>query len=204
MDCSMPVIPVLHHLPEFSQTHVCWIDDAIQPSHPQSPTYPPALNLSQHQGLFKWVSSLHKVAKVLELQHQSLQWMFRIDFPSGLTGLISLQFKGLSRVFSSINSKASILQHSVFFIVQLSHPYRTTGKTTSLTTWTFANKLMSLLFNTLSRFLIAFLPRSKQLLISWLQSPSAVIFRAQENKVCHYFHYFPSIYHEVMGQMPWP
>ena len=94
------------------------------------------------------------------------------------------------------SSKASILQRSVFFMVQLSHPYMTTGKTIALTRQTFAGKVMSLLFNMLSRLVIAFLPRSKRLLISWLQSPSAVIFRAQENKVCHCFHclhiYFPS------------
>ena len=73
------------------------------------------------------------------------------------------------------SSNASVPQHSAFFIVQLSHPYMTTGKTLALTRWTFAGKVMSLLFNKLSRFVIAFLPRSKRLLISWLQSPSAVI-----------------------------
>ena len=109
MDCSTPGIPVPHHLPQFAQTHVCWTDDAIQPSHPLSPTSPPALNLFQHQRLFQWVSSLHQVTKVLELQHQSLQWIFRVDFPSGLTGLISLQSKGLSRVFSSIIQKHQFL-----------------------------------------------------------------------------------------------
>ena len=89
--------------------------------------------------------------------------------------------------------KASILRHSAFFTVQLSHPYMTTGKTIALTRWTFVGKVMSLLFNMLSRLLITFLPRSKRLLISWLQSPSAVIFGNQKNKVCHCFHCF-SIY----------
>ena len=81
-DSSMPGFPVLHYLLEFAQTHVHWVDDAIQPSHPLSPPSPPALNLSQHQGLFQWVSSLHQMAKVLELQlqHQSFQWILRIDF----------------------------------------------------------------------------------------------------------------------------
>ena len=83
--------------------------------------------------------------------------------------------------------KASILQHSAFIIVQLSHLYMTTGKTIALTRWTFVSKLMSLLFNTLSRFVIAFLPRSKHLLISWLQSPSAVILEPKKMKVCHCF-----------------
>ena len=117
MDSSTPDIPVRHHpvrhqLPEFTQTHVHLVGDAIQPFHPLSSPSPPAFNLSQHQGLFKWVSSSHQVAKLLEfqLQHQSFQSIFRIDFhhPS---------------------SKASNLRHSAFFIVQLSHPYMTTGKT---------------------------------------------------------------------------
>ena len=74
--------PVLHHRPEFAQTHVNWVSDAIQPSHPLSSPSPPALNLSQHQGLFQWVGSSHQVAKVLELQlqYQSFQWIFRVDF----------------------------------------------------------------------------------------------------------------------------
>ena len=83
MDCSMPGLPVHHQLPEFTQTHVHWVGDAIQPSHPLSSPSPPALNLSQHQGLFQWVSSSHQMAKVLEfqLQHQSFQWTPRTDFP---------------------------------------------------------------------------------------------------------------------------
>ena len=88
------------------------------------------------------------------------------------------------------SSKASILQCSAFFIVQLSHPYMTTGKTIALTRWTFVGKVMSLLFNMLSRLVIAFLPRSKRLLISWLQSPSAVIL-VPKKIVCHCFHCFP-------------
>ena len=81
MDCSTPSLPVHHQLPEFTQTHVHRIGDAIQASHPLSSPSPPAFNLSQHQGLFQWVSSLHQVAKVLELQlqHQSFQWIFRTD-----------------------------------------------------------------------------------------------------------------------------
>ena len=81
-DCSMPGFPVLHYCPEFAQTHVPWVSDAIQPSHLLSFLYPPAFNFSQHQGLFQWVSSLHEVAKALELQlqHQSFQRIFRTDF----------------------------------------------------------------------------------------------------------------------------
>ena len=86
---STPGLPVHHQLPEFTQTHVHWIGDAIQPSHPLSSPSPPAFNLSQHQGLFKWVSSSHQVAKILEfqLQHQSFQWTPRTDFLyDGLAG----------------------------------------------------------------------------------------------------------------------
>ena len=81
MDCNTPGLPVHHQLLEFTQTHVHWVGDAIQPSHPQSSPSPPAFSLSQHQGLFQWVSSSHQVAKVLEfqLQHQSFQWIFRTD-----------------------------------------------------------------------------------------------------------------------------
>ena len=82
MDCSMPGLPVHHQLPEFTQTHVHWLRDAIQPSHPLSSPSPLAFDLSQHQGLSKWVTSSHEVAKVLEFQfqHQSFQWTFRTDF----------------------------------------------------------------------------------------------------------------------------
>ena len=89
MDCSTPGFPVHQQLPEFPQSHVHQVSDAIQPSHPLLSPSPPAFNLSQHQSLFKWISSLHQVAKVLEfqLQHQSFQWIFRIDFLlDGLVG----------------------------------------------------------------------------------------------------------------------
>ena len=113
MDCSTPGFPVLHHFLEFAQTHVHWISDAIQPSHPLSCPYPPAFNLSQHQGLFRWVSSLHPVAKVLELQ---LQHPMNIqDWSLGWTGWISWQSKGLSRVFSN-----TTVQKHQFFSAQLS------------------------------------------------------------------------------------
>ena len=97
------------------------------------------------------------------------------------------------------SSKASILRHSAFFVVQLSHPYMTTGKTIALTRWTFVGKLMSLLFNMLSRLVITFLPRSKCLLISWLQSPSAVILEPKRIKSATVSTVSPSICHEVMG-----
>ena len=102
----------------------------------------------------------------------------------------------LKNLLQHHGSKASILWHSAFLIVQLSYPYMTTGKIIALTRWTFVSKVMSLLFNMLSRFVIAFLPRSKRLLISWLQSPSAVISEPPKIKSLTVS---PSIYHEVMG-----
>ena len=112
-------------------------------------------------------------------------------FPLGLTGWISLQSKGLSNLLQHHTSKASILRCSAFFIVQLSHPHITTGKTIALTRWTFVGKVMSLLFNMLSRLVITFLPRSKYLLISWLQSPSAVILETPKHKISYCFHCLP-------------
>ena len=97
------------------------------------------------------------------------------------------------------SSKASILQRSAFFTVQLSHPYMTTGKTIALTRWTFVSKVISLLFNILSRLVITFLPRSKHLLISWLQSPSAMILEPPKIKSVSVSTVSPSICHEVMG-----
>ena len=120
--------------------------------------------------------------------------------PLGWTGWISLQSKGLSKsLLQHHSSKASILRHSAVFTVQLSHPYMTTGKTIALTRWTFVDKVMSLLFNMLSRLVTTFLPRSKRLLISWLQSPSAVILEPRKIKSVTVSTVSPSICHEVMG-----
>ena len=103
LGCRTPGLPVHHQLPEFTQTPVHWVGDAIQTSHPLSSPFPPVFNLSQHQGLFQWVSSLHQVAKVwiIQLQHQSFRYI-QNWFPFGLTGWIYLQSKGLLRVFSNI------------------------------------------------------------------------------------------------------
>ena len=102
MNCSMPGLSVQHQLPESTQTHVHWVGDAIQPSHPLSSPSPPALNPSQHKGLFQWVNSSHEVAKVLEFQLQHQFFHEHQDWsPLGWTGWISLQSKGLSRVFSN-------------------------------------------------------------------------------------------------------
>ena len=158
MDCSTPGFPVLHHLPELAQTlhRVC---DAIQPSHPLSSPFPPAFNLSQHQGFSQWVSSSHQVAKVLELQsqHQSFQWIGLTSFRIDWFDLLAIQ-RTLKSLLQYHSWKASILRHSAFFMVQLSHPYMTTEKTTPLNIWTFIGKVMSLLLNMLSRFVTAFLP----------------------------------------------
>ena len=148
MDCSTPSLPVHHQFPEFTQSHVHWLHDAIQPSHPLSSPSPPNFNLCQHQGLFKWVSSSQQVAKVLEfqLQHQSLQWIFRtICFRMDWSDLLVVQGT-LKSLLQHHSSKASILWCSAFFIVQLSHPYMTIRKTTALTRWTSVGKVMSLLF----------------------------------------------------------
>ena len=139
MNCSMSGFPVHYELPESTQTHVHWIGDAIQPSHPLSSTSPPALSLSQHQGLFQWVSSLHQVAKILKFQLQHISPFnenpglisFRMDWSE-------LAVQGtLKSLLQHHSAKASILRRSAFFTVQLSHPHMTTGKTIALTRRTF-------------------------------------------------------------------
>ena len=179
---STPGLPVHHQLLEFTQTPVHWVGDDIQPSHPLLSPSPPARNLSQHQGLFKWVNSSLRWPKywsfsfnISAYNEQPGLISFRIDW----SDLLAVQGT-LKSLLHCHSSKASILQCSAFFMVPLSHPYMTTGKTIALTRRIFVRKVMSLLFNTLSRFAIAFLPRSKHLLLSWLQSPSD--FGAQENK----------------------
>ena len=170
--------------------------------HTLSSPSPLAFYLSQHQGLFKWVGSLHQVAKVLETS------AFSISPSNEYSGLISfrkdwLDLPAVQGTLKSLlqhnSSKTSIIQCSAFLIVQLWHPYMTTGKTTALTRGTFAGKVMSLLFNMLSRLVIAFLPRSKHLLISCLQTPSAVILEPPKIKSLTVSTVSPYICHEVMG-----
>ena len=168
MNRSAPGLPVHHKLPEFTQTHVYWVSDAIQPSHPLSYPLPPAPNPSQDQGLFQWDNSLHEVAKVLEfqLQHQSFQWTpglisFRMDW----LDLLAVQGT-LKSLLQHHSSKASIFQCSAFFTVQLSYPYMTTGKTIALTRRTFVGKVMSLLFDMLSRLVIDYCCWKESLLCS--------------------------------------
>ena len=157
MDCSTPGFPVHHQLLEFAQTHVPWVGDAIQPSHPLLPPSPPSLSLSQHQGVFQWVGSSHQVAKVLEFQlqyqYQSFQWIFRV-IPLGLTGLISVQSSD-SQEFSpalQFESISSLMLNLLYGpTVTAVHDY---WKNHNLTIQTFVSKVMSLLFNTLSRLVM--------------------------------------------------
>ena len=199
MECSMPGLPVHHQPPESTPTHVHRVDDAIQPSHPLSSPSPPALNLSQHQGLFQW-------GGIRWPKYRSFS--FNISPSNEHPGLISFRMNWLNLLAVQVtlksllqqhSSKASILQHSAFLIVQLSHSYMTTGKTTALTRRTFVGKVMSLLFNMLSSLVITYLPRSKHLLISWLQSPPAVILEPPKIKSDTVSTVSPSICHEVMG-----
>ena len=165
MDCSIPGLPVYHQHLEFTQTHILWVGDTIQTSHPLSSPSPPTFNLSQHQDLFQRVNSLKQVVRY---------WSFSVSFsPSNeYSGLISfrtdwldlLAVQGtLKSLLQHPNAKVSILQCSAFFIVRLSYPYMTTGKTIASTKWNFVGKVLSLLFNMLSRLVITFLPRSKPL-----------------------------------------
>ena len=156
MNRSTPGLPVHHHLPEFTQTHVHWVRDAIQPSHPLLSPSPPAPNPSQHQSFFQWVTLLMRWPKYWSFslnispsnEHPGLI-SFRMDWLDLL--VIQGTLKGLLQHHSS---KASILRCSAFFIAQLSHPNMTTGKTIALTRWTSVGKVMSLLFNMLSRLVI--------------------------------------------------
>ena len=169
MDCSTPGFPVLHHHLELVQTHVHWVSDAIQPSHPLS-------SLLLLPSIFPSIRVFSN-----ELVHHirlPKYWSFSFSSSNEYSGLISfridwfdhLAVQGtLKSLLQHHSSKASILQHTALFTVYISHPCMITGKTIALTRWTFVGKMMSLLFNTLTRFVIAFLPRSKHLLISCLQ-----------------------------------
>ena len=141
MDCGMPGLPVHHQFPEFTQTNVRWVSDAIQLSHPLSYPSPPTFNLSQHQVLYQWVTSSHQVAKVLELhlQDQFFQWIFRM-ISSRIDWFDLLAVQGtLKSLLQHHSSEASIPRCSAFFVVQLSYPYMTTGKIRALTRRTSNN-----------------------------------------------------------------
>ena len=175
-----------------------WCHPAISSSVVPFPSCPQSLPES---GLSHWV--------ILRMRWPKYwSFSFNISPSNEHPGLISfrrdwLDLLAVQGILKSLlqhhSSKASILQRSAFFTVQLSHPYMTTVKTIALTRWTFVGKVMSLLFNMLSRLVITFLPRSKRLLISWLQSPSAVILKPPKIKSATVSTVFPSICHEVMG-----
>ena len=176
MNRSTSGLPVYHQLPEFTQTHVHRVGDAIHLilCHPLLllPPIPPSIRVfsSESTLCMRWP--------------KYWSFSFNISPSNEYPGLISFRMDWLdllavqgthNSLLQHHSSKASIFRCSAFFTVQFSHPYMTTGKTIALTRWTFVDKVMSLLFNMLSRLVITFLPRSKCLLISWLQSPSAVI-----------------------------
>ena len=204
MNRSMPGLPVHHQL--WSLLKLMSIKSVIPSNHLTLchlllllPPIPPTIRVFSNE------STLH--------MRWPRYWSFRFSIsPSNEhLGLISFRMdwldllaaqETLKSLLQHHSSKASIFWHSAFFTVQFSHPYMTTGKTIALTRRTFVGKVMSLLFNMLSRFVITFLPRSKHLLISWLQSPSAVILEPQ-NQSLILLALSPSISHEVMGRMPW-
>ena len=204
MDCSTPDFPVHHQHKELTHIHVQWVIDSIQSSHLLSSPFPPTFNLS----------SIRSFSNELVL---CIRWPkywsfnFNISPSNEYSRLIStridwLDFLAVQGTLKSLlqyhSSNASILQCSAFFIVQLSHAPMTAGKTIALTRWIFVGKVMSLLFNMLSRLVIAFLPRNKHLLISWLQLPSAVNMELPPTptiKSLIVSIVSPSICHEVMG-----
>ena len=173
----MPGFPIHHQLPELAQTYIHRVGDAIQPSHPLSSLFlPPAI--------FPSIKVFTNESVLCIMWPECWSFSFSISPSNEYSGLISfrmdwldlLEVQGtLKSLLQHHSSKASILPCSSFLRVQLSRPYMATGKTTALTRRTFVGKVMSLLFNILSRSVKAFLLRSKCLLISWLQSPSAVI-----------------------------
>ena len=197
MDCSTPGLPVYHHLPEFAQTHV---HQVMMPSNHLilcCPLLPPSIFPSIR------VFSNESVLHIRRPKYWTFS--FSISISNEYSGLISfriiwfdlLAVQGtLKSLLQHRCSKGSIFQRSAFFIVQFSHPDMTTGKTIALTRGTLVGKLMSLLFNMLSRLIMTFLPRSKSLLISWLQSPSTVILEPLKIKSATVFTVSPSICHK--------
>ena len=192
MECSTPGFPVHHQLLKFAQTHVLQVGDAIQPSHPLSSPSPPAFRVFSNESVLclrwpKYWSSNFSISPSNEYSSFRMDWLNIIAIQGTLKSLLQYH-----------SSKALVLQCSAFFMVQLSYPYITTGKTIALTIQIFVGKIIYPLFNMLSRLVIAFLPRSKHLLISWLQSPSAVIVEPRKIKTLAISIVSPSICHEVM------
>ena len=197
MNHSMPGLPVHHQLLEFNQTHVHWVGGAIQPSHPLSPllllpSISPSIRVFSNESALRvrWPKYWSFSFNISPSNEYSGVISFRMD----CLDLLAVQGT-LKSLLQHHSSKASILQCSAFFIVQLSHSYKTTGKTIALTRRTFVDKVMSLLFNMLSRLVITFLPRCKHLLISWLQPQSAVILEPRKTKSATVPIVLPSICH---------
>ena len=200
-DRSTPGLPVHHKLPEFTQTHVHRVGDAINHlilCRPLLllPPIPPSIRVFSNESALcmKWPKYWSFSFSISPSNKHPGLISFRMDW----LDLLAVQ-RTLKSLLQHHSSKASLLGCSVFFTVQLSHPYMTTGKTIVLTRQTFVGKVMSLLFNMLSKLVITFLPRSKRLLISWLQSPSAVILEPQKIKSDTGSTFSPSVFHEVMG-----
>ena len=193
--------PCPSRTPDFTQTRVHRVRDAIQPSHPPCPllllpTMPPSITVFSNESTLHmtWPKYWSFSFSISPSNENPGMISFRMDW----LDLLAVQGT-LKSLLQHHGSKTSNLQCSAFFTVQLSHPYMTTGKTIALTRWTSVGKEMSLLFNALSQLVITFLPRSKRLLISWLQSPSAVILEPKKVKSDSVSTVSPSISHEVMG-----
>ena len=205
MNRSMPGLSVHHHLPEYTQTQVHWVPDAIQQSHSLSSPSPPAPNPScirvfSNESTFpmRWPKYWSFSFSIIPSKEIIGLISFRMDW----LDLLAVQGT-LKSLFQHHSSNASILQSSVCFTIQFSLPYMTTGKTVALTRRTLVGKVMCLLLNMLSRLVITLLPRSKCLLISWLQSPSAVILEPKKIKSDTVSTVTLSISHEVMGPTKW-
>ena len=201
MNRNTPGLPVHHQLPEFTQTHLHQVRDAIQPSHPllspsPLPPIPPSIRVFSNESTLRmrWPKYWSFSFSIIPSKEHPGLISFRMD----RSDILAVQ-RTLKSLLQHHCSKTSILQYSAFFTVQLSHPYMTTGKTVALTRRTFVGKVMSLLFNMLSKLVRTFLPRSKRLLISWLQSPSAVILEPPKIKSDTVSTVSPSISHEVVG-----
>ena len=197
----MPGFPVHHQLLELAQTHVHWVSDAIQ-------SLILCLALLLRSSIIASIRVFSNESALHIRWSKYWSFSFSISLSNEYSGLISFKMDWLNllagqgtlkSLLQHYSSEASILLHSAFFIVQLSHPYMTIGKIISLTIQTFGGKVMSLLFNMLSRLVIIFLPRSKCLLISRLQSPSAVILQQKKIKSVSVSTVSPFICHEMMG-----
>ena len=205
MDCSAPGFHVHHQLPKLAQTHVHQVGDAIQPSHPLLSPSPPVFNLSQNQ-VFPNESVLRirwpKYWSFSVSISPSSEYLGLISFMMNWLDLLAVQ-KTLKSLLQNHSSKTSVLWHSALFRVQLSHPYMTTGKIIALTRWTFVGKVISLLFNMLSRLVITFLPRSQHL--NFMATVTICSdFGVPQNKVCPLFPLFSHLFAmKWWDQMPW-